>query len=73
MLTAVAAEFGEMPISALNDPQVRKDFLDWREKIGRSSGAREADHRLSAISAMLTWGVERGHKPSAGLQAALTA
>ena len=35
--------------------------MDWREKVARTSGEREADNRLSAISAMLTWAVERGH------------
>jgi integrase len=60
MLTAAEAEFGNMPIAALDDPRVRKDFLDWREKVARKSGDREADNRLSAISAMLTWAADRG-------------
>jgi hypothetical protein len=60
MLTAAEAEFGDMPIAALDDPRVRKDFLDWREKVARKSGEREADNRLSAISAMLTWATDRG-------------
>jgi integrase len=60
MLTVAEAEFGDMPLAALDDPRVRKDFLDWREKISRRSGQREADNRLSAISAMLTWAVDRG-------------
>jgi integrase len=60
MLTAAEAEFGNMPLAALDDPRVRKDFLDWREEVARSSGEREADNRLSAISAMLTWAVDRG-------------
>jgi integrase len=49
-----------MPLAALDDPRVRKDFLDWRENVARTSGEREADNRLSAISAMLTWAVDRG-------------
>ena len=49
-----------MPLAALDDPRVRKDFLDWREKVARASGDREADNRLSAVSAMLTWAVDRG-------------
>ena len=61
MLTKAETEFGTMPTEALNDPRIRKDFLDWREKIARSSGNREADHRLSAISAMITWAMDRGH------------
>ncbi|MFG1463407.1 tyrosine-type recombinase/integrase [Xanthobacter sp. DSM 24535] len=60
MLTKAEPEFGGMPLAALSDPRVRKDFLDWREKIAKASGQREADNRLSAISAMLTWAVDRG-------------
>jgi integrase len=60
MLRAAEVEFGNMPLAALDDPRVRKDFLDWREKVARTSGEREADNRLSAISAMLTWAVDRG-------------
>jgi integrase len=60
MLTKAESEFGNMPLAALDDPRVKRDFLDWREKVARSSGQREADNRLSAISAMLTWAVQRG-------------
>ena len=60
MLTTAEAEFGTMPIKVLDDPGVRKEFLDWREQIAGSSGKREADNRLSAISAMLSWAVDRG-------------
>jgi integrase len=51
--------FGEMPISALNDPRVKSDFLDWRDTVAKKSGPREADNRLSAVSAMLTWAADR--------------
>lgn len=60
MLTKAEAEFGDLPVNALSDPRVRKDFLDWRDKVATISGEREADNRLSAISAMLTWCVDRG-------------
>jgi integrase len=60
MLTKAESEFGTMPVAALEDPRVKRDFLDWREKIARTSGQREADNRLSAISAMLTWATDRG-------------
>jgi integrase len=59
MLRSAEDEFGTMPIGALNDPKVRGVFLDWHEKAARSSGEREADNRLSALSAMLTWAVDR--------------
>ena len=60
MLTKAETTFGDMPLKALEDWRVKKDFLDWREKVARDSGFREGDYRLSAISAMLTWAVERG-------------
>ena len=61
MLMKAESKFGDMPMAALDDAQVRRDFMDWREKVARSSGEREADNRLSAISAMLTWAIDRGH------------
>jgi integrase len=60
MLTTAEVEFGDLPIAALDDPRVRRDFLNWRERVARRSGEREADNRLSAISAMLSWAVDRG-------------
>jgi integrase len=60
MLTKAEAEFGDLPIEALNDPRVRRDFMDWRERVARTSGNREADNRLSAISSMISWAVDRG-------------
>jgi integrase len=61
MLAKAETEFGDMPTAALDDPRVRRDFMNWREKIARTSGEREADNRLSAISAMLTRAVDRGN------------
>ena len=60
MLGNAEPEFGDMPREALNEPGVRRDFLDWRAKVARASGEREADNRLSVISAMLTWAQENG-------------
>ena len=33
MLTKAESEFGDLPIAALDDPRVRRDFMDWREKV----------------------------------------
>ena len=60
MLISAENMFGDMPIAGLDDARVRGDFLDWRNTVARSSGNREADNRLSAISAMLTWATEHG-------------
>jgi integrase len=60
MLTKAEAKFGNMPVAALEDPRVRRDFMSWRAEVARASGDREADNRLSVISAMLTWLKENG-------------
>lgn len=60
MLTKIEAKFGTMPTSVLEDRRVRRDFLEWRGEVARSSGNREADNRLSALSAMLTWAEANG-------------
>jgi integrase len=57
MLTKTESHFGDMPVAAINDPRVRKEFLEWRDKVARTSGEREADHRLSA---MFSWAMDRG-------------
>ncbi len=59
LLLAAEREFSDLPIAALNDPRVRRDFIEWRDAVAAKSGAREADHRISAVSAMLTWGRDR--------------
>ncbi|KKC31037.1 tyrosine-type recombinase/integrase [Devosia psychrophila] len=60
MLTKVEIQFGTMPLAVLEDPRVRSDFLKWRADIAISSGEREADNRLSVVSAMLSWGIDNG-------------
>jgi integrase len=60
MLTKTEIQFGNMPIAALEDPRVRQDFMSWRATVAKTSGDREADNRLSIISAMLTWAKENG-------------
>src|SRR5262245_55351678 len=57
-LTTAERQFGDMPIAALNDPAVRKEFTGWAWKVAATSGDREADGRLSVISSMLSWAVE---------------
>ncbi len=60
MLTKVEVRFGTMPLEVLEDPRVRSDFLKWRADVASSSGEREADNRLSVVSAMLSWGIDNG-------------
>lgn len=60
MLTKAEPRFGSMPIKALDDQRVKEDLLEWRDEIVRASGKREGDNRLTTISAMLSWAVDRG-------------
>lgn len=60
MLGKAETKFGNLPIAALDDPRVRQDFMGWRAAVAQTSGNREADNRLSVISAMLTWARENG-------------
>lgn len=59
-LRTLEAEFGDMPIAALETPRVRQHFMKWRALIADESGPREADYRLSVLSALLSWAVENG-------------
>lgn len=60
MLTKAESALGTLPIAALNDARVRQDFMEWRAEVARASGDREADNRLSVVSAMLTWARDNG-------------
>jgi len=60
MLTRIEEAFGDMPLAALEDPRVRHEFMNYRAEIARASGDREADNRLSVVSAMLSWAKHNG-------------
>jgi hypothetical protein len=51
--------FGTMPIKALASPKVRGVFLTYQEDIGRDR-PREADNRLSVLSAIFTYAARKG-------------
>jgi integrase len=58
MLGNIDAEFGDMPIAALDDPRVKQEFLKWRTR--SKAKPREGDNRLSVISSLLTWAKDNG-------------
>lgn len=62
-LPAIEAEFGDMPIRALEDLRVRGEFLDWRDQLAKNS-PREADYHLAILALMLAWGLDRGRVPA---------
>ncbi len=52
-----AATFTDMPVIALEDPQVRIELLEWRDQF--ASNPRTADLALASVSAMIGWAVDR--------------
>lgn len=59
MLKELESRFGTLPIKALESGKVKGLFLDYQEEIG-SNRPREADNRLSIMSAVFTRAVLRG-------------
>ena len=59
MAASLEDEFGTMPLRALRTPRVRGVFLAYHEKIGREH-PREADNRLSVLSAIFSYAASRG-------------
>ena len=70
MLMPLGEKFGKMPIKALESPRVRGVFLEYQEEIGRDR-PREADNRLSVLSAVFTYAARKGRlkdNPLAGFE-----
>ncbi len=59
VLSVLEQRFGSLPIKALASPKVRGVFLAYQEEIGRDR-PREADNRLSVLSAVFTYAAARG-------------
>ena len=55
----IDAKFGNAPINAFNDPRIRKQVYDWRDKLAETS-ERTADARISHLKGIVTWAVDRG-------------
>jgi integrase len=51
--------FGDFPIKALDDPQARAIFLEWRDKLARTS-LRQADYAYGTLARVLSWALKRG-------------
>jgi integrase len=51
--------FGTLPVKALASPKVRGVFLSYQEEIGRDR-PREADNRLSVLSAVFSYAASKG-------------
>lgn len=55
-LDAIEAKWGTMPLAAVNDPQVRRAFLKWRDSMAATP--RTADMAVGVLKTLLAYGVE---------------
>lgn len=59
-LCQINVRFGDCPLAVLDDPRVRRDFLEWRDEIARST-PRQADYVIAVLARVLSWGTDRGY------------
>lgn len=59
MLAHLDKKFGTMPVVALGSPRVIGKFIDYQEEIG-SDRPREADNRLTIMSAVFSYAKSKG-------------
>ncbi len=57
-------EFGDAPIAAFNDPRIRREVLDWRDRIGGKVGDTRVDH----LQAIVGWAFDRARLMANHLQ-----
>ena len=59
----IERDFGDLPISALNDRGIRTEFMDWRDKIGERS-PRQADLAFRTLARIISWELHRDIAPA---------
>lgn len=57
-IAKIEIRFGDLPLAALDDPRVTRDFLDWRDSMGGSP--RQADYSWMVLMRLLSWARARG-------------
>src|SRR5262245_60289568 len=55
----IERDFGDFPIKALSDPRSRSIFLDWRDRLAKTS-LRQADYAYGTLARILSWAHQRG-------------
>ena len=61
-LDAIQTKFGNLSRGALEDPGVRRHFLEWRDEMADTP--RTADMAIGVLKTLLAWGVEYSHLSS---------
>jgi integrase len=54
----IETKFGDLPLAALEDARVTRDFLEWRDSMGHSP--RQADYGWMVLMRLLSWARARG-------------
>jgi integrase len=57
-IAKIEQAFGTLPIAALDDPRVTRDFIDWRDSMANSP--RQADYSWMVLMRLLSWARARG-------------
>jgi hypothetical protein len=57
-LARIEKQFGDLPLAALDDARVTKDFLEWRD--GMAASPRQADYSWMVLMRLLSWARARG-------------
>jgi integrase len=55
----IERSFGDFPIKALDDPNARAVFLEWRDELAQSS-LRQADYAYQTLARIMSWALKRG-------------
>lgn len=58
-IVKIEEAFGDMRIAVLNDHRVRTDFLDWRDRLAKTS-KKQADYAITVLGRVLAWSMDRG-------------
>jgi integrase len=58
LIAKIEKAFGTLPLAALEDPRVTKDFLEWRDSMANSP--RQADYAWTLLKRLLSWARARG-------------
>lgn len=56
-LNTIEAKWATLPLVALDDPQIRKRFIDWRDSM--AANPRTADMAVGVLKRLLGWAEER--------------
>lgn len=58
-IARIEAKWGKYPLDAIDDPKIRRRFLEWRDEMARSS-PRQADAVFGVLRIILEFGRDRG-------------